>query len=138
MQQGTKHEFAHRLNLALDEHGVPGKFNGRQVAVAKLFGVSQKGAAKWLEGDGMPTLEKSIEICKALNIHVEWLLAGRGPMRPAAEQADSLIEALPTEVRQETFDFLEFKIQKTFSGDQLGRYLLWLDHMRKNPPPKPR
>jgi transcriptional regulator with XRE-family HTH domain len=130
MNHGTKSAFSSRLNEALDDAGVPPKFDGRQVAVAKMFGVSQKGARKWLEGEGLPTLEKCIEIATRLNVHVEWLATGRGPKR----EGESALDALPAQDKQETFDFIEFKLTKAYSGETLARYLLWLDHMRRNPP----
>lgn len=125
--------FADRLNQLLDEAGFPEKFDGRQVALAKLFDVSQKGARKWLEGEGLPTLERCIVIAEHFRVNTEWLVSGRGPMRDGGEQ-ERMLDSLPDDVRQETFDFLGFKLSKALRGEQLAHYLRWLDRIRKNPP----
>jgi DNA-binding XRE family transcriptional regulator len=128
--------FADRLNEVLDEAGMPEKFDGRQVALAKIFDVSQKGARKWLEGEGLPTLERCIEIATHFGVNTEWLVSGRGPKRDGSEQ-DQMIASLPEEVRQETFDFLGFKLSKQLTGDQLAHYLRWIDRIKRNPPGRP-
>lgn len=74
--------FSERLNKALDEIGVPPKGKGRQTTVAKMFGVSQKGARKWLEAEGMPEPKRLEQIAKKCGVNIEWLWGGRGPMRP--------------------------------------------------------
>lgn len=45
-QTASKTDFAARLNQLCTEHGLPEKFDGRQVQLAQIFGVSQKGARK--------------------------------------------------------------------------------------------
>jgi transcriptional regulator with XRE-family HTH domain len=79
--QEAKARFAARLNDLCDEAGVPPKGENRQKEVGDLFGVSQKGARKWLEGVGMPTLAKAIGIAVHFNVQTEWLLSGRGDKR---------------------------------------------------------
>jgi transcriptional regulator with XRE-family HTH domain len=68
--------FSARLNAALDAADVPPKFQGRQKAVAKRFGVSQKGARKWLEGEAIPETKRLPQIAADLGVSVEWLLMG--------------------------------------------------------------
>ncbi|EKE01214.1 MAG: hypothetical protein ACD_21C00190G0003 [uncultured bacterium] len=68
--------FAERLNHALDIFGIPPKGRGRQLVVAKMFNVSQKGASKWLEGKTFPEIGKIKTIAERLNINIEWLLTG--------------------------------------------------------------
>lgn len=77
----TKTSFSQRLNVALDEAGVPPKGSGRQIAVAKMFGVSQKGARKWLEGEAIPDTKRLPEIARKLGVQGEWLLTGQGARR---------------------------------------------------------
>ena len=60
---------------------IPPKGENRQSAVGKLFSVSQKGARKWLEGEGWPTRDNLIAIAKWAGVHIEWLETGRGPKR---------------------------------------------------------
>lgn len=76
-----REDFAVRLNEACDHIGLPPKHHGRQVAVAKLFGVSQKGARKWLEGEAMPATWRMSEFASKLNCSGEWLFSGRGDPR---------------------------------------------------------
>ena len=70
--------FAERLNHALDIFGIPPKGKGRQITVAKMFAVSQKGASKWLEGQSFPETERLSIIAKRLNVNFEWLVTGKG------------------------------------------------------------
>ena len=73
-----KEGFANRLNEALTDSAYPVKGENRQAIVGKIFGVTQKAARKWLEGEGMPTLERCIFIAKQLEVQFEWLMTGRG------------------------------------------------------------
>lgn len=97
--------FAQRLNQALDEAGFPPKNSGRQTKAAKLWGLSQKGARKWLEAEAMPDTHRVPMIVRKLNglapdlppIREEWLLFGRGPMRETSTREES-IEAAENEL----------------------------------------
>lgn len=87
--------FSDRLNTLCDGNGIPPKGKARQTKLAKLFGVSQKGARKWLEGEGYPSTEKGIEIARWANVSYDWLMTGRGARHIAAElgpHADAIIE----------------------------------------------
>ncbi|MBK1699766.1 hypothetical protein CKO22_02215 [Thiococcus pfennigii] len=75
--------FAARLNEALDDFDAPPKGSGRQTYLAELFGVSQKGARKWLEAEGMPSLKRIPAIARELNVRSSWLISGEGPKRRA-------------------------------------------------------
>lgn len=74
--------FAGRLNEALDEQGIPPKGKGRQGIVGKMFGVSQKGARKWLEGESFPDTDRFASMAAQLNRNTEYLFFGRGPKYP--------------------------------------------------------
>ena len=76
-----RREFSERLNEALDDLGVPTKARGRQTTAARLFGVSQKGVRKWLEGEGLPHTKRIGRIAHKANVRQEWLLFGLGPKR---------------------------------------------------------
>lgn len=75
-------EFAARFNELCDDMGVPPKGKNRQSAVAQIFKVSQKGARKWLEGEGLPTLSRCIQIAIWAGVSIDWLTSGRGPKKP--------------------------------------------------------
>ncbi|ENH6337831.1 helix-turn-helix transcriptional regulator [Burkholderia vietnamiensis] len=71
--------FSDRLNLVLDEEGLPPKGSGRQNQLAKDWGLSQKGVRKWLEGEGVPETTRLIEMAKRYGVSFEWLATGRNP-----------------------------------------------------------
>lgn len=75
-----KISFSKRLDHALDLYGVPPKGKGRQVTVGKMFNVSQKAANKWLEGISLPDTMRIAIIAEKLNVNVEWLTYGTGPI----------------------------------------------------------
>jgi SOS-response transcriptional repressor LexA len=74
-------QFSARLNKALDEGGYPALNKGRQVLVAKNFGVSQEAARKWVSGESIPATTRATEIARELKVNYEWLIGGQGPMR---------------------------------------------------------
>jgi SOS-response transcriptional repressor LexA len=78
--QQDKTAFSKRLDHALDLYGIPPKGKGRQVTVGKMFGVSQKAASKWLEGASLPDTMRIAIIAEKLNVNVEWLTYGTGPI----------------------------------------------------------
>jgi transcriptional regulator with XRE-family HTH domain len=82
-----RREFSERLNEALDDMGVPTKDLGRQTTAARLFGVSQKGVRKWLEGEGLPHTKRISKIANKVNVRQEWLLFGLGPKQIDPEEA---------------------------------------------------
>jgi transcriptional regulator with XRE-family HTH domain len=115
-----KAEFAKRLNQALNDSplDIPPKGEGRQTRVAKLFNVGQKAARKWLEGEGFPELEKSLEICERLEISIIWLLQGRGEPR-VVDEKDALLAQLlaiwfkmPAAARPELLSYGKFLVDK--------------------------
>lgn len=73
--------FSARLNEALDDAGFPPKNKGRQVRVAKAFGVTQKGSRLWLEGVCMPRPLVITRMAAELAVRHEWLQWGLGPKR---------------------------------------------------------
>ena len=93
-------EFSQRLNKALDEHGIPTKGHGRQQQTAKLFGVSQKGARRWLEGIGLPRARMWNQVAQTLHVRMEWLFFNLGPMRRTGVLQDQPI--LPEAIALDT------------------------------------
>lgn len=75
----VREAFALRLNALCNDREIPPKGKNRQTIVGQTFGVGQKGARKWLEGESLPTLTKCIRIAEYFGVYVEWLLTGRGP-----------------------------------------------------------
>lgn len=81
MENQERLDFSKRLNEACDDMGLPPKYKARQVELARLFDVSPRGAAKWLEGESYPAVNKCSEIAKWSGVCFEWLMTGRGPKR---------------------------------------------------------
>lgn len=76
--------FAKRLNEALDELGY--LHHGRQTALAKVMGVSQRATMAWLKGISIPDYPKIVSLSKRLGLSLEWLLSGQGSMRDTPRQ----------------------------------------------------
>lgn len=90
--------FANRLNEALDAIGFPAKGRGRQVELARLMDVSQKGARKWLEGEGLPTTDKQIALAALCRRSFEWLATGhenQAALAPLTGHAEGSISHPP-------------------------------------------
>ncbi|MGZ4954122.1 MAG: S24 family peptidase [Methylobacter sp.] len=95
-----KQNFSYRLNKVLDRAGIPPKGKGRQGAVAQIFGVSQKGARKWLEGEAIPESSKIpqfIEKFRSLKITGEWLFHGNPAYAPEWLTSDTSTRHLQIE-----------------------------------------
>lgn len=78
MRETEKTAFSQRLNIVADMLSIPPKGENRQKLLGRMFGVSQEAARKWLAGEGLPQMEKCIEIAKKACVSIEWLLTGRG------------------------------------------------------------
>jgi SOS-response transcriptional repressor LexA len=72
------HDFAVRLNTALDAAGVSPKGQGRQLELARAMGISARGARRWLEGEAYPAIDKLPDLATRYGTTVDWLLAGHG------------------------------------------------------------
>lgn len=90
----AKEAFSARMNEICDDMKVPPKDQGRQTKVGAIFKVSQKGARKWLEGEGFPGIEKAAEIAKWAGVNFEWLMTGRGLKNAIAGTEDPREDAL--------------------------------------------
>lgn len=67
--------FSKRLHQICDKKSIPR--HGRQTELGRIFGVSQKGARKWLEAESWPRWETLIQITEWGNVNIEWLMTGR-------------------------------------------------------------
>lgn len=70
----VKQAFAERLHEAMDAQGYSKR--GRARVLSKEFGVSDKGAGKWLNGEAIPETSKIPILAQFLNTNAEWLLSG--------------------------------------------------------------
>lgn len=113
-----KQEFAARLHQALDSRGAPPRHYGRGAEVARRCGISPTAAAKWLNGESYPDLERAIALAEWLGVSVEWLYTGRGARDvarpdPAISEVVELFSGLPTEQRNAALEFLKFQKERT-------------------------
>ena len=88
-----KTEFAKRLNDLCDAARIPPKGKNRQAIVGKIFGVSQKAARNWLEGEGLPHGDRIIRMAKHFGASIEWLWTGRGPKYLSVAYEPTVYEA---------------------------------------------
>lgn len=87
----NKSGFSDRLNQVLDIAGIPKKGEARQKVVGDMFGVTNKGAWKWLNGESIPRFERLQEIVerfKKTGVTIEWLLSGDEKLSPITEVKD--------------------------------------------------
>ena len=70
----VKLAFAQRLHEAMDAQGYSKR--GRARILSKEFGVSDKGAGKWLNGEAIPETSKIPVLAQFLKTNAEWLLSG--------------------------------------------------------------
>lgn len=73
-----KTDITNRLNIAFDNIAPKGR--GRQSSVAKVFGVSDRTAGKWLRGEEIPDLNRFPEIEEKTGVRSGWIIDGRGDM----------------------------------------------------------
>jgi transcriptional regulator with XRE-family HTH domain len=86
-------EFSQRFRRLLNEQGCA---NHRREDIGKQLGVKGPAVTYWWNGDRLPTMQQAIAISIEFNCCVEWLLTGRGSMRPQPLENDCLdISLLP-------------------------------------------
>lgn len=73
-----------RLREAMADQGF-----GKQHAFAALLNVNESTVTRWLS-DGPMSLDSAVEICRALDLSLDWLLLGRGDMRAHRAEATDL------------------------------------------------
>jgi|688.fasta_scaffold24071_8 hypothetical protein len=88
-------DFSQRFRRLLNEEG---RAHHRREDIGKQLGVKGPAVTYWWNGDRLPTMQQAIAISMEFNCCVEWLLTGRGPMRPQPISNDCLdISLLPDE-----------------------------------------
>lgn len=123
--QEVKNEFSKRLNRVLDDHDIPPKGKNRQAIIAQMFGVTQKGARKWLEGESLPELSRGVIIARKFNISYEWLMTGRGPKNPPkrlskdAQFLAQVFDMVDEKIRREIIDYTAYVLER--SGEVKAR-----------------
>lgn len=80
IQLWIKHDFARRLDAALDHAKVSTRSIDRKRYLAHMAGVTVRHAGNYLSGEKMPTTEGMIDLALRLGVSWEWLATGRGSM----------------------------------------------------------
>lgn len=89
----TKTTFSERLNFILDQEGFPPKNRGRIQLIAEIFGLTHRGASKWINGETCPPLKKYALIADKFKIDEQWLRTGSGNPNLATNTTDQALMA---------------------------------------------
>ena len=79
--QRIRQAFVERLNQAMDAAGWPSKHHGRQVRMAKEFGLTPAAINRWMSGQRLPRRDTYEHIARVLEVRLEWLFFGLGHMK---------------------------------------------------------
>ena len=71
-------EFARRFQRAISESKLR---DMTQDEIGKVFGYSRQAISFFMAGTRYPNIKTAIEICKKLDISIDWLYLGKGAMR---------------------------------------------------------
>lgn len=93
-------DFAARFEQARLAAGAPAP----QAKLALLLGVAPTTVWTWRHGRALPSIEAAVRIAERLDVCVEWLLTGRGPVQP-------LPRDIPTELAQLLADLPPRRLQ---------------------------
>ena len=94
----SKVEFSARINLALDNLGVPVRARAQWVQGKLSFKISVNGIKKWLEGDSLPSSARYEEIARVCQVSTMWLMSGKESAEFSDQDYDSLLNAIITVV----------------------------------------
>ncbi len=113
-----------------------------------MFGVTPKGARKWLLGLAYPEMPLAVLMCNKARLNVLWLLQGTPPKHGERVNAEALalaegLQSLPLENRQAVLEFMRYEFGRAdgwFTNEALQRYLDTIDTLRRQsadtrPPP---
>ena len=85
-------------------------------------------------GEGLPELDRVIQIAKLARVNVPWLLQGVGPKRvvdaPPAPPEQALahaLQVLPPDATREVLDFVRYKLSKVDDSPKCQLVLRELD-----------
>lgn len=84
-------EFSNRFRKLVADKGWS-ELN--RIDLGKKIGTSSTCATFYMNGDRLPAIDQARIISKLFDVCVEWLLTGKGPMRPGEEIADPLYKEL--------------------------------------------
>lgn len=108
--------FAERFKQALTASKYAEWSNER---FGNMVGVSKQAVSQWKRGDAIPGIYTAIEVAKKLEIALDWLLTGRGPMRIEEKKMDPntqllvvAFENLPFEGKKEVLGYMAYVLER--------------------------
>jgi SOS-response transcriptional repressor LexA len=107
--------YAKRFNTALDLYGVPQKNQGRSLIVAEMFGLTQRGAARWVNGEVLPPKARRKDIATRMKVNFDWLEFGHG--EPRTSTGDNNLKQFPIITQHEAKDYK--RVLASFSGRRM-------------------
>lgn len=112
-----KKAFSARFNQALDIFGVPPKNQGRSLIVAEMFSLTQRGAARWINGEVYPPKKKRKDIALKLGVNYDWIEFARGEPTLTNSQAPG-VKNLPL---LDLFNAVDYKkAVASFTGQRVA------------------
>lgn len=108
-----------RLRMAMQAHGL-----SKLSAMAAAVGVSDSAISRWCH-DGPMTLENVVALSEVLEVSIDWLLLGRGPMQQhdivastCHPQIARAVAQMKPHVREHLSRFLSTVQEERGDGDQ--------------------
>jgi len=71
-------KFSDRLNMMLNDVGLPRMGQGRQTALADELQVSPEEVSQWLRGESFPRTSILVKLSQFLGVRSNWLMTGSG------------------------------------------------------------
>jgi len=71
-------KFSDRLNIMLNDVGLPRMGQGRQTALADELRVSPEEVSQWLKGESFPRTSILVKLSQFLGVRSNWLMTGSG------------------------------------------------------------
>lgn len=71
-------KFSDRLNMMLNDVGLPRMGQGRQTALADELQVAPEEVSQWLKGESFPRTSILVKLSQFLGVRSNWLMTGSG------------------------------------------------------------
>lgn len=117
-KEAVLNEFSQRFRRLMNEQGWA---KDKREDVGKRLGVTGPAVTYWWNGDRLPTMAQAITISMVFNCCVEWVLTGRGPMRPLPSEEDLLdVSLLPDKEKASYKALIDTRTQQIINEKTSG------------------
>lgn len=90
-------DIGDRINAALSGAGyTKDRHKNLTHVLARTFMVSTATVSNWRHGQKCPAMKNALELAVKLDVCVEWLLTGRGPVSPSSTTGNKDLEVSTT------------------------------------------